>query len=182
MNEPADESAAGGAALFDEKSFYLEAFYGKSLLFALIPPSGERLGELNSLVRTLRELRRHQARCIVIVSADALWRMMRRLGRLAPRVEPPVFNPSAGVRSRPYPPDSAVARIWRALSAGSIVVGAADTNKPTDFTVFAQELASRLRVEVCRAATDLDVSAACQKALAKGTRSTPKGSQTLAGG
>jgi N-acetylglutamate synthase-like GNAT family acetyltransferase len=146
MNDPADEAPAGGAALFDEKSFYLEAFYGKSLLFALIPPSGERLGELNSLVRTLRELRRHQARCIVIVSADALWRMMRRLGRLAPRAEPPVFNPSAGVRSRPYPPDSAVARIWRALSAGSIVVGAADTNKPADFTIFAQELASRLRV------------------------------------
>ena len=56
MNEPPDESAAGGAALFDEKSFYLEEFYGKSLLFALIPPSGERLGELDSLVRTLREL------------------------------------------------------------------------------------------------------------------------------
>ena len=90
MNEPLDESAAGtGAALFDEKSFYLEEFYGKSLLFALIPPSGERLGELDSLVRTLRELRRNQARCIVIVSADALARIMRRLGRLAPRAEPP---------------------------------------------------------------------------------------------
>jgi N-acetylglutamate synthase-like GNAT family acetyltransferase len=146
MNEPLDESAAGGAALFDEKSFYLEEFYGKSLLFALIPPSGERLGELDSLVRTLRELRRNQARCIVIVSADALARMMRRLGRLAPRAEPPVFNPGAGLRSRPYPPDSAVARIWRALSAGSIVVAVADTSKPADFTVFAQELASRLRV------------------------------------
>jgi N-acetylglutamate synthase-like GNAT family acetyltransferase len=147
MNEPLDESAAGtGAALFDEKSFYLEEFYGKSLLFALIPPSGERLGELDSLVRTLRELRRNQARCIVIVSADALARIMRRLGRLAPRAEPPVFNPGAGLRSRPYPPDSAVARIWRALSAGSIVVAVADTNKPRDFTVFAAELASRLRV------------------------------------
>jgi N-acetylglutamate synthase-like GNAT family acetyltransferase len=147
MNEPLDESAAGtGAPLFDEKSFYLEEFYGKSLLFALIPPSGERLGELDSLVRTLRELRRNQARCIVIVSADALARIMRRLGRLAPRAEPPVFNPGAGLRSRPYPPDSAVARIWRALSAGSIVVAVADTNKPRDFTVFAAELASRLRV------------------------------------
>jgi N-acetylglutamate synthase-like GNAT family acetyltransferase len=135
MNEPLDESAAGTRApLFDEKSFYLEEFYGKSLLFALIPPSGERLGELDSLVRTLRELRRNQARCIVIVSADA------------PRAEPPVFNPGAGLRSRPYPPDSAVARIWRALSAGSIVVAVADTNKPRDFTVFAAELASRLRV------------------------------------
>ena len=39
MNEPPDESVAGGVALFDEKSFYLEEFYGKSLLFALIPPA-----------------------------------------------------------------------------------------------------------------------------------------------
>src|SRR5271156_661564 len=146
MNEPPDESAAGGAALFDEKSFYLEEFYGRSLLFALIPPSGDRLDELDSLVRTLRELHRHQARCIAIVSADSLARVMRRLGRLAPKAEPPVFNPGAGRRSRPYPPDSAVAQIWRALSAGSIVVAAADPSKPGDFTIFAEELASRLRV------------------------------------
>src|SRR6516165_6725421 len=103
MNET-QMAARRSGPLFDEKSFYLEEFYGKSLLFALVPPSGERLGELDSLVRTLRELRRNQARCIVIVSADALARMMRRLGRLAPRAEPPVFNPGAGLRSRPYPP------------------------------------------------------------------------------
>lgn len=146
MNEPSDQPVAGGVAPFDEKSFYLEEFYGKSLLFALIPPSGQRLDELNSLVRTLRELRRNQARCIVIVPLDTLGQMMRRLGRLAPKAEPPIFNPGAGLRSRPYPPDSSVAQIWRALSAGSIVVAAADTNEPADFTIFAQELASRLRV------------------------------------
>ena len=146
MSERPVESPTGGSPVFDEKSFYLEEFYGKSLLFALIPPSGERLGELDSLVRTLRELRRHQARCIVIVSPGALGRVMRRLGRIAPTGDPPVFNPGAGLRSRPYPPDSAVARIWRALSAGSIVVAVADTNDPAEFTVFAQELASRLRV------------------------------------
>ena len=146
MNEPRDESAAGGAPLFDEKSFYLEEFYGKSLLFALIPPSGERLGELDSLVRTLRELHRHQTRCIVIVASDTLARVMRRLGRLAPTAEPPVFNPGAGLRSRPYPPDSAVAAIWHGLRDGSIVVAAAETEDPADLVVFAQELASRLRV------------------------------------
>lgn len=144
MSEAAEATAS--AALFNEKSFYLEEFYGKSLLFALIPPSGERLGELDSLVRTLRELRRNQTRCIVIASRNALGRVMRRLGRLAPAGEPPVFNPAAGLRSRPYPPDSAVARIWQGLRAGSIVVGAADTNDPADLTIFAQELASRLRV------------------------------------
>ena len=100
MNEPLDQSAAGGAALFDEKSFYLEEFYGKSLLLALIPPSGERVGELDPLVRTLRELRRNQARCIVIVPADALARIVRRLGRLAPRAEPQFLIPAPGRRWR----------------------------------------------------------------------------------
>jgi N-acetylglutamate synthase-like GNAT family acetyltransferase len=145
MNEPIQAQQAGEIQ-FDEKSFYLEDFYGKSLLFALIPPSGERLGELDALVRTLRELRRNQSRCIVIASPGALGRVMRRLGRLAPSAEPPVFNPGAGLRSRPYPPDSAIARIWQALTARSIVVAVADTGKPSEFTVFAQELASRLRV------------------------------------
>jgi amino-acid N-acetyltransferase len=145
-SEAARATAAASPAVFNEKSFYFEEFYGKSLLFALIPPSGDRLDELNSLVRTLRELRRNQTRCIVIASRNALDRIMRRLGRLAPAGEPPVFNPGAGLRSRPYPPDSAVARIWHGLRAGSIVVAAADTNKPADLIVFAQELASRLRV------------------------------------
>jgi N-acetylglutamate synthase-like GNAT family acetyltransferase len=132
--------------LFTEKTFYLEEFYGKSLLFALVPPSGERLDELDSLVRTLRELRRNQTRCIVIASARALPRLTRRLGRLAPRGEPPLFNPAKGLRTRPYPPDSAITEIWRGLRAGSIVAGAAETNDPVDLVVFAQELASRLSV------------------------------------
>lgn len=146
MNEAAAIPGAAGAGLFNEKSFYLEEFYGKSLLFALIPPSGDRSGELNSLVHTLRELRRNQSRCIVIISAKALQRMMRRLGRLAPRLDPPVFNPASGRRSRPYPPDSAVTRIWHGLRAGSIVVAAADTTDPVDLMVFAQQLSSRLGV------------------------------------
>ena len=100
-----------GAPIFSEKTFYLEEFYGKSLLFALIPPAGQRISEFDSLVLTLRELRRNQTRCVVIVSPSALPKLMRRLGRLAPKEPPPVFNPSEGLRSRPYPPDSAVAEI-----------------------------------------------------------------------
>jgi N-acetylglutamate synthase-like GNAT family acetyltransferase len=132
--------------LFTEKTFYLEEFYGKSLLFALVPPVGDRLAELDSMVRTLRELRRNQTRCIVIASAKALPRLMRRLGRLAPRGETPVFDPAKGLRTRPYPPDSAIAEIWRGLRAGSIVVAGGETNDPVDLVVFAQELASRLGV------------------------------------
>lgn len=136
----------GAGSPFSEKTFYLEEFYGKSLLFALLPPAGERLGELDSLVRTLRELRRNQTRCIVIVSDHVLPRLMQRMGKLAPRFAPPIFNPAKGLRSRPYPPDAAVAQIWQGLSAGSIIVAAADTNDSEDLTVFAQQLASRLRV------------------------------------
>jgi len=121
----AANSSDGRGALFTEKTFYLEEFYGKSLLFALVPPAGQRVTELDSLVRTLRELRRNQTRCIVIVSPYGLPKLLRRMGRLAPP-SPPVFNPATGLRSRPYPPDSAVAQIWERLRAGSIVVASTD--------------------------------------------------------
>ena len=132
--------------IFSEKTFYLEEFYGKSLLFALIPPAGQRIADFDSLVLTLRELRRNQTRCVVIVSPSALPKLMRRLGSLAPKEPPPVFNPSDGLRSRPYPPDSAVAEIWERLRAGSIVVASMSRDDADDLTVFARELASRLRV------------------------------------
>ncbi len=132
--------------VFTEKTFYLEEFYGKSLLFALVPPSGERMNELDSLIRTLRELKRNQTRCVMIVSPRALSRVMRRMGRMAPREAPLVFNPTEGMRTRPYPSDSAVARIWNALRAGRIVLASTSTDDTEHFVVFAQELASRLRV------------------------------------
>jgi hypothetical protein len=135
-----------GAPIFTEKTFYLEEFYGKSLLFALIPPAGQRISDFDSLLLTLRELRRNQTRCVVIVSPSALPKLIRRLGRLAPTEPPPVFNPSEGLRSRPYPPDSAVAEIWARLRAGSIVVASMSRDDADDLTVFARELASRLRV------------------------------------
>jgi amino-acid N-acetyltransferase len=138
--------ARRGAPIFTEKTFYLEEFYGKSLLFALIPPAGQRVSDFDSLLLTLRELRRNQTRCVVIVSPSALPKLMRRLGRLAPTEPPPVFNPSEGLRSRPYPPDSAVAEIWARLRAGSIVVASMSRDDADDLTVFARELASRLRV------------------------------------
>ncbi len=134
------------APSFSEKSFYLEEFYGKSLLFALVPPAGSHGNEFNSLIRTLRELRRNQTRCIVIVSPSALHKLLKRMGRMAPAGPIPVFNPSLGLRSRPYPPDSAVAQIWEGLRAGSIVVASTNDDDSTDLIVFAQELASRLRI------------------------------------
>ena len=75
-----------------------------------------------------------------------LQRLMRRLGRNLYNASPPLFNPAQGLRTRPYPPDSAVAAIWQGLRKSSIVIGAAETDDPADLVVFAQELASRLRV------------------------------------
>ncbi|MBV8055850.1 MAG: GNAT family N-acetyltransferase [Deltaproteobacteria bacterium] len=145
MNEIQTVSRRSGP-VFTEKSFYLEEFYGKSLLFALVPPSGERLSELDSLNRTLSELRRNQSRCIVIASTRALPRLIQRLGRRAPRHAPLRFNPAGGLRSRPYPPDSAVSALWQALRANSIVAAEAETDDPGKLVIFAQQLASRLRV------------------------------------
>jgi len=135
-----------GTTLFTEKTFYLEEFYGKSLLFAFVPPAGLRVADFDSMVQTLRELKRNQSRCVVIVSPSALPTLIRRLGRLAPKEPPPIFNPSDGLRSRPYPPDSAVAEIWERLRAGSIVVASTNRDDADDLIVFARELASRLRV------------------------------------
>ncbi len=145
-NSPPALGAYTRAPSFSEKSFYLEEFYGKSLLFAMVPPGGDRISDFNSLIRTLRELRRNQTRCIVIVSPTALPKLLKRMGRMAPSGAIPVFDPAQGMRSRPYPPDSAVAQIWEGLRAGSIVVASTNDNDSADLAVFAQELASRLRV------------------------------------
>jgi N-acetylglutamate synthase-like GNAT family acetyltransferase len=130
---------------FTEKSFYLEEFYGKTLVFALVPPIGEQLSDLDSLIRTLRELKRNQSRCIVIASMKARPRLIKRLGRLAPRHAPLCFNPATGLRSRPYPPDSAISALWQALQVGPIAIGEVETGEPRDFVFFARKLAIRLR-------------------------------------
>ena len=149
MSDPAASAGTAGrgrSPVFTEKTFYLEEFYGKSLLFALVPPSGERLTELDALARTMRELKRNQTRCIVIASAAAMPRIIRRLGRMAPRGEIPAFNPARGLRTRPYPPDSTIAEIWQRLRAGAIVTASVTGGDAADLVVFARELASRLRV------------------------------------
>jgi amino-acid N-acetyltransferase len=130
----------------NEKGFYLEEFYGKGLLFALIPPTGQRLADLDALARALRELVRNQTRCILIAAEEVLPRVLQKIGRMAPRQTPPIFDPARGLRTRPYPPDSAVTQIWRNLRAGRIAVAGARTADPEDLTVFAQEMASRLDV------------------------------------
>lgn len=71
---------------------------------------------------------------------------MRRLRRLAPRPGPLRFNSTTGVRSRPYPPDSAICSLWEAFQTGPIVLAEAEAEDPVAMVVFAGQLAARLRV------------------------------------
>ncbi len=106
------------------KKFYLEEFYGKSLLFTLIPPPRGAPAIFIRCSRTVRELRRNRARCVGDRLASDPAKIVARMGRM----RPPVFDPAR--RSRPYPPDAAVAAIWQTLRAGSIVVAGAAAKAP----------------------------------------------------
>ena len=113
MSEPQRTTTGGGGGQPDatrasgplnEKTFYLEEFYGKGLLFALVPPAGQRLSDLDSLARALRELVRNQTRCILIAAEDVLPRVLRRMGRLAPRQSRPSSTPPGDCAPVPIRP------------------------------------------------------------------------------
>jgi N-acetylglutamate synthase-like GNAT family acetyltransferase len=131
---------------FSEKSFYLEEFRGKSLLFALISPAGRRFSELSALVKTLRELKRNQTRCLVAADPGATAALLRRIGRLRPRISAQTFAPARRTGRRPFPPDSALGELWLELSVNALVVTGVKSDEPADFLRFVSALASRLRV------------------------------------
>ena len=96
-------------------------------------------------MKTLRELRRNQTRCVVIVSPSALPKLMRRLGRLP---EGTASHLQSYRRAADTPVSSRFGgrENLARLRAGSIVVASTSTDDPEDLVVFAQELAIRLRV------------------------------------
>jgi hypothetical protein len=98
---PVELEAAQRPGPLNEKAFYLEEFYGKGLLFALIPPAGQRLRDLDSLARALRELVRNQTRCILIAAEDVLPRVWRRASRRRSSTRP---GDCARAPIRPIPP------------------------------------------------------------------------------
>jgi amino-acid N-acetyltransferase len=133
-------------APFSEKNFYLEEFRGRSLLFGLIPPVGRRLSELGVLVRTLRELKRNQTRCIVVADPAAVNGLLKRLGRLGSRTLSQTFAPEHRTHSGPFPPDSVLGELWLELSVNGLVLTMVDSQQPADFLRFVSALATRLRV------------------------------------
>jgi N-acetylglutamate synthase-like GNAT family acetyltransferase len=72
--------------------------------------------------------------------------LIKRLGRSAPASGPLRFNPTAGIHSRPYPPDSAISAIWESFRNNRIVLVEAAAREPMNLVAFAHQLAGRLRV------------------------------------
>ncbi len=142
----AEAKALQSKSPFSEKSFYLEEFHGKSLLFALIPPAGRKLSELSALVKTLRELKRNQTRCVVVAGSAAIPAVLRRTARLKPHLASHTFVPTRRIARRPYPPDSALGELWLELSENALVVISVESDEPVDFLRFVGALAGRLRV------------------------------------
>ncbi len=132
--------------LFSEKSFYLQQFRRRSLLFALVPPAGSRSAELNSLLKTLRELKRNQTRCVVVATENALPTVTKRLSRLKPESVNQILIPVQYQRWHPYPPDTTIGELWLALSRSAIALVAIKTDQAHDFLRMTRHLAARLRV------------------------------------
>ena len=140
---------------FLEKSFYLDEFHEKTLVFALAPgPVDER--ELAEFLNIARELIREDARLIIVVGdAEIARRIEGRFRRLAAAsFSDPLFLDGEDSRRRTIvvevrPPEldlSALMRLWSLLRAGPIsTIWLRDAAWPA-MVDYAVHVASRLRV------------------------------------
>src|SRR5713226_5819183 len=114
---------------FSEKSFYLDEFHEKTLLFALAPGSADE-SRLAEFTATARELMRAEVRLVVLVGdADTARRIEGRFRRLAAASlsEPLLAEESAGGRAslvveakHPEPDVGVLMRLWSLLRFGPI--------------------------------------------------------------
>lgn len=124
-------SAGSGEDEFLEKSFYLDEFHEKTLLFAIAPGPTDEV-ELSSFFTTSRELIREDARLIVVVGdAETARRLESRFRRLASasRSEPLFAEDEERRRQTivvetrsPEPELESLMRLWSLLRAGPIAV------------------------------------------------------------
>ena len=140
---------------FLEKSFYLDEFHEKTLVFAIAPgPTNE--AELASFLTTARELIREAARLVVLVgdpeTARKLEGKFRRLA--AASLSEPLFadgddrqRHSIVVETHTSEPDlNSLMRLWSLLRAGPIAVALLPRSSWISIAAYGVDLASRLKV------------------------------------
>lgn len=148
---------------FLEKSFYLDEFHEKTLLFAIAPGSTNE-AELATFFTMARELIREDARIVVVVGeAETARRLEGRFRRLATASlsEPLFADENEGKRRTivvevsapplpagftPGPDVSSLMRLWSLLRAGPIAVVRLPEVSWIQMAAFAVDLAARLKV------------------------------------
>jgi amino-acid N-acetyltransferase len=155
MTGEARHSLSAGEEEFLEKSFYLDEFHEKTLVFALAP-GGSSERELASFFTTARELIRENARLVIVVGeADVARKLEGRFRRLAAAsLSEPLFaddeenrRRTIVVESKVDAPDlGALMRVWSLLRAGPIAVVWAPDRTWGALAQYAVELSARLKV------------------------------------
>jgi amino-acid N-acetyltransferase len=137
-----------------EKSFYLDEFHEKTLMFAVAPGQADEAGA-GGFLTTARELMREEARLVVVVGdADTARKLEGRFRRLATAsLSEPLF-PEQGERRRSIvievrpeetdlPP---LMRLWSLLRVGPIAVVWTPGLGWIELAGYAVRLAARLKV------------------------------------
>lgn len=148
-------SAGPAEEEFLEKSFYLDEFHEKTLLFAVAPgPIDE--GEISSFLSTARELIREDARLVVVVGdAETARKLEGRFRRLASAsLSEPLFAEEEERRRRTIvvearalePEIESLLRLWSLLRSGPIAVVWMPDAAWMAIARYAVKLAARLRV------------------------------------
>jgi amino-acid N-acetyltransferase len=146
---------SAGEEEFLEKSFYLDEFHEKTLLFAIAPGTTDE-ASLASFLATMRELVREDARIVVVVAEpETARRLEGRFRRLAAAsLSEPLFPTEDAEKRRsivveartPEPDLSSLMRLWSLLRAGPIAVVWVPEVSWIDVAGYAVDLAARLKV------------------------------------
>jgi amino-acid N-acetyltransferase len=150
---------------FDEKEFYLEEFRGHTLLFSVPLEELAHDEDYERLAGIVHELLVNNTRVLVLVGVPDSSRGEQMLRRLERRLGPLIFSQetlpffshrrarteaflqlAADAFAAPESTAALLTTIWSVLRRGPLFVGVVAGVKHAEATLFAQEVASRLRV------------------------------------
>jgi N-acetylglutamate synthase-like GNAT family acetyltransferase len=155
MSSDARPVAPLGEEEFLEKSFYLDEFHGKTLMFAIAPGQADEAA-LGAFLTTARELMREEVRLVIVVgdevTAGKLEGRFRRLATVS-LSEPvvPTGNEGRGgsIVVEMHPAETelpSLMRLWSLLRAGPIAVPWTPALPWIAMARYAVRLAARLKV------------------------------------